>query len=448
MQYIPMKSRCRKILIYLLAASFCLSTALVRPAKPVMASSLDDLEAQQERVQAQLDEVNEQIDDLQGKIDEEEAYQSALNEQISLYQDKIALLDGQISSIQDDIDSKQDEIDQLQQQIDQLDTEIEEKQVEIDETYEQFKKRMVALYEAGETSSLAMLLSSSSFADFVTNVQLMQAVSESDEQLVDSLKTQLDEQQELQEQQQKAKEETEAALEQIQLDEQELMIQREEQETARSELETAYSESESAQQDMEALKAEYEADRDAKIAEDQQVEAEIQQIYAQLAAQQQAAEEAQQAANNDSSSSSDSSDSSSSGSTATVNTGDLSFRWPLPGYSTITSGFGYRWGSNHTGIDISGGGVYGAPIVAAEAGTVVVASTHWSYGNYVIVDHGNGYTTLYAHMSSIGCSVGDYVTKGQTIGYVGSTGDSTGPHLHFEVRINGTAQNPQNYVSP
>ena len=132
----------------------------------------------------------------------------------------------------------------------------------------------------------------------------------------------------------------------------------------------------------------------------------------------------------------------------TVDTGDLSFRWPLPGYSTITSGFGSRWGSNHTGIDISGGGVYGSPIVAAEAGTVVVAATHWSYGNYVIVDHGGGYTTLYAHMSSIGCSVGDYVTKGQTIGYVGSTGESTGPHLHFEVRINGTAQNPQNYVSP
>ena len=447
MQSCWMKSHCKKLLTYLIAASLCLTAAFGNPGA-VMASSLSDLQAKQQQVQDQLDAVNEKIDDLQGQIDEAEEYQSALSEQISLYKDQIALLDEQISSLEADIDSKQDEIDQFQQQIDQLDTEIADKQVEIDDTYEQFKTRMVALYEAGETSSLAMLLSSSSFGDFVTNIQLMQAVSESDQQLVNKLKSQLDEQEKLKAQQQQAKSDTEAALEQIQLDEQELMIQREDQDNARAELETAYSESETAQQDMEALKAEYESDRDAKIAEDQQVEAEIQQIYAQLAAQQAAAQQAQQQASNSSSSSSSDSSGSSAGSTAVVNTGDLSFRWPLPGYSTITSGFGSRWGSNHTGIDISGGGVYGSPIVAAESGTVVVATTHWSYGNYVIVDHGNGYTTLYAHMSSIGCSVGDYVTKGQTIGYVGSTGDSTGPHLHFEVRINGAAQNPQNYVSP
>lgn len=446
MQSCWMKSGRKKLVTYLIAASLCLTAAFGNPGM-VTASSLSELEARQQQVQSQLDAVNEKIDDLQGQIDEQQAYQDALSEQISLYQDQIALLDEQISSLEADIDDKQQQVEQLQKEIDRLDSEIADKQVEIDDTYQLFKQRMVALYEAGETSSLAMLLSSSSFGDFVTNIQLMQAVSESDEQLVDKLKSQLEEQQQLQSEQQQAKDDTEAALEQIQLDEQELLIQRQEQENARGELETAYSQSETAQQDLEALKAEYENDRDAKIAEDQQVEAEIQQIYAQLAAQQQAAEEAQQANNNDGSSSSDGSDSSSS-STVTVDTGDLSFRWPLPGYSTITSGFGSRWGSNHTGIDISGGGVYGSPIVAAEAGTVVVAATHWSYGNYVIVDHGGGYTTLYAHMSSIGCSVGDYVTKGQTIGYVGSTGESTGPHLHFEVRINGTAQNPQNYVSP
>ena len=438
------KPRFGKLLTVLIAASLGLTAAFSYPAAGLTTvsagESISELEARQKQVQSELDAVNDKISGLQGKIDEQAAYQEELTQQISLYKEKIQILDDQIAALEQDIEDKQSEITRLQDEIEQLEQDIADKQVEIDDTYELFKTRMVALYEAGETSSLAMLLSSNSFADFVTNIRLMQAVSKSDEKLVDELKDKLTEQQTLKTSQEEKKSGVETALVQVQEDEQAVMEQRQSQADAQAELEDAYSKSETAEQDMEALKAEYESDRDAKIAEDKQVESEIQAFYAELAKKQAAAEAAAKAAQQSSSSSS---------STQTVvNTGSLSFRWPLPGYSMITSGYGARWGSTHTGIDISGGGVYGASIVAAESGTVVLAGSHWSYGNYVIVDHGGGYTTLYAHMSSLACSTGDYVSKGQTIGYVGSTGNSTGPHLHFEVRVNGATQNPSSYVHP
>ena len=113
----------------------------------------------------------------------------------------------------------------------------------------------------------------------------------------------------------------------------------------------------------------------------------------------------------------------------------------------ISSGYGARWGSTHTGIDITAGGCYGDNIYAAASGTVITASYHWSYGNYVVIDHGGGYSTLYAHASSLLVSAGQQVSQGDVIARIGSTGQSTGPHLHFEVRINGNTQNPLNWVS-
>lgn len=116
--------------------------------------------------------------------------------------------------------------------------------------------------------------------------------------------------------------------------------------------------------------------------------------------------------------------------------------WPVRG--TVTSEYGQRWGRMHTGIDI--GAPNGTPIRAAKGGEVISAGSMGGYGNCVIVDHGGGFTTLYAHMSRIGISDGASVSQGQVIGYVGSTGHSTGNHLHFETRVNGSPQNPRRYL--
>jgi len=122
---------------------------------------------------------------------------------------------------------------------------------------------------------------------------------------------------------------------------------------------------------------------------------------------------------------------------------DSGMVWPASG--PVTSGFGMRWGRLHSGIDIGAG--YGAPIRAAMSGTVILAGYNGGYGNCVVIDHGGGLSTLYGHMSSVEASEGGRVDAGDLIGEVGSTGNSTGPHLHFETRVGGEAENPMRYLS-
>lgn len=124
------------------------------------------------------------------------------------------------------------------------------------------------------------------------------------------------------------------------------------------------------------------------------------------------------------------------------------FCWPVPYTHSISSYYEWRWGRMHNGIDIASGGISGQPIVASDGGTVIQAGDKGDgYGNYVIIDHGNGYKTLYGHCSSLAVSYGQYVSQGETIGYVGSTGNSTGPHLHFEIIYNSNKLNPLQFVS-
>lgn len=130
------------------------------------------------------------------------------------------------------------------------------------------------------------------------------------------------------------------------------------------------------------------------------------------------------------------------GSTPTAPPPPGGFIWPVS--APITSPFGWRWGRMHEGLDLGAG--EGTPIAAAAAGTVIVAGWVGGYGNLVVIDHGGGIATAYGHQSSIAVSVGRQVTQGQTIGYVGNTGHSFGPHLHFEVRVNGQAVDPLGYL--
>ncbi|MEO7836848.1 MAG: peptidoglycan DD-metalloendopeptidase family protein, partial [Acidimicrobiales bacterium] len=116
--------------------------------------------------------------------------------------------------------------------------------------------------------------------------------------------------------------------------------------------------------------------------------------------------------------------------------------WPLRG--RLTSAFGSRWGRLHAGIDIAASS--GTPIRAAKGGAVILASSYGAYGNAVIIDHGGGLATLYAHQSRLATRDGATVSQGEVIGFVGSTGHSTGPHLHFETRVNGSPQNPRRYL--
>ncbi|MDD6034350.1 MAG: peptidoglycan DD-metalloendopeptidase family protein [Oscillospiraceae bacterium] len=415
-----MKAKMKKFLSVAAAVMIGLTAGLTAPVRmetTVSAASLSEIQAKKKEVQKNLDEANANLKEIEGKMNEEAAYQQQLSYQISLNQQKINLLNEQITALTDSIAEKEELIEEKKQEIIDKEAEIEQKQGEIDQTYELFKVRMRSLYMAGETSSLEMLFSSESFADFLTNVELMKAVSQSDNQLVDNLRAQKSEQEEQKAELVEIKAQEEEALAGIEQDKEDIILQRENIKATQSELEAAYAKSKTAQQDYEALQEQYKSNKSAVLAEEKAVEAELQAWYAAQAAQ-------------------------SSG------TANSQFCWPLPGYTYVSSGYGSRWGGFHTGMDITGGGVYGANIVAAESGTVILAASHYSYGNYVIIDHGGGYTTLYAHASSILVSVGQQVSRGQAIAKVGSTGNSTGPHLHFEVRINGAHKNPAGYVHP
>lgn len=125
--------------------------------------------------------------------------------------------------------------------------------------------------------------------------------------------------------------------------------------------------------------------------------------------------------------------------------GSGSFTWPVPGVKSISSPYGYRWGRLHRGVDISTAGIYGRTVVAADSGVVTVKNSATGYGLHIIISHGNGYSTCYAHLSASNVKTGDVVAKGQAIAKVGNSGSSTGPHLHFEIRKNNVAHNPMNY---
>jgi murein DD-endopeptidase MepM/ murein hydrolase activator NlpD len=116
--------------------------------------------------------------------------------------------------------------------------------------------------------------------------------------------------------------------------------------------------------------------------------------------------------------------------------------WPTQG--TVTSGFGYRWGALHAGIDIANN--QGTPVRAAKAGTVILAGWNGGYGNCIVIDHGGGFSTLYGHNVRLRVSEGQRVSQGDLIADMGSTGNSTGPHSHFETRVNGNPQDPMRYL--
>lgn len=339
-----------------------------------------------------------------------------------------------------------------------------------------FSERVSAMFEYQNKSTLEVLLESDNIAGFFTNMEIITLIADADAQAIDQMQIALDDAELQKEIKLQEAEDMQAIADQKQaeLDELEALIG-----TTEDTLASVSSQLSSWEQQEDELEA-YAASLNDTVLQ-------LQSEYnAQVAAQQAAQQTAQTAApsgdqssgtgtesNPGSGTGSEGSDSGSSTNTGTnTNSGSssssgapsypaspsvsISFQWPASGY--ISSPFGYRlhpvyntW-KFHSGIDIACG--YGSAICAAASGTVIYVSepvegcnTGGSgYGNYCIIDHGDGVTTLYAHARDIYVSVGDYVSAGQQIGEVGSTGTSTGAHLHFEVRVNGTQYNPEDYL--
>ena len=385
----------------------------------------EDVEQQKEEAQQAQEEANANAEKYQKKVDKLTA---AVNE-----------LDKQATDISTQIVEKKQQAEDLQNEIDETQTKLAEAQVSEDNQYEAMKKRIQYLYEEGDVVYIDALMSSASFEDSLNKSEYVDQLSTYDQKQLNKLvKTKND----IAEYQQTLKddladvEKVKADLETKQADLDDVISQK------NAEI-NKYSDDVEMQKALAAEYAKQESELDDKLAElARQEQQRLEEERKQREAEQQ--QQDNNGGSDNSGSDSDNSGSNNGGST----TGSGQFIWPVSG--PITDYFGPRESptagasSNHMGIDI--GCSYGVPIAAADAGVVTVAEWGESGGNYVMIDHGNGFVTMYLHNSSLAVSVGDVVSQGQTIAYAGSTGYSTGTHCHFSVFLNGSYVNPLDYL--
>nr|WP_302665223.1 M23 family metallopeptidase [uncultured Agathobaculum sp.] len=376
------------ILVIALLASMLLSSL-------TFAGAAEDVDELQDKLSSLEDEkaaVKEKIAELTKQANDVEATRAALQSEIDLTKEEISTVEAYI--------------DRLQEQIDVKTTELAAAEEALEQKEEEFALTVRTTYEQGDSSYLEVLLNSSSFADLLSRMEIITAIMEDNKKIVA---------------------EYTAAKEDIEQKKQELQDTQDSQKEYQENLnykvdELAASEAEQAAlaESLQAYKAESEAEYDRISNEMQDVSNQIAALSAQSAA---------------------------SGGVPYSGT----FVWPTPSCTTTSSVYGYRvhpiYGTVkfHAGEDIPAS--YGAEILAAASGTVTTAGWVSGYGNYTVIDHGGGTMTAYGHQSSILVSVGQYVEQGQVIGYVGSTGNSTGPHLHFEVYQNGSTVDPKSFFS-
>lgn len=408
---------------------FALWLAALAPLA-VSAQSLEEIQAQQEKLQAENQQLQTQLDSLREDQAQKQAYLETLQEQISLVQEQIL--------------TTRENIQDLNESIGQLTLKLEASQAEVQDTIDLFKQRLVALYTAGNVSTLEILLDSKSLSDFTTRMELIDTMALRDQEIIGKLEDYI------------AK--TQADREQLEAQKQEVASLQVTLEGKEKELAALYEENQAALGDIQGQV--YATENQLQVNEEELAESErlVQEaIAAQKRAEEEAKKQAQAAAppaTVETPSGGENGSGNGDGGSGAVSPptpsggGSSGFDpiWPLPGVTYISDHFGGARG--HKGMDIAG--PWGTPIVAAADGQVIEAnatdSWGYSWGYYVLIYHNGTYSTRYAHMSSVAVSTGQYVTAGTIIGYEGNTGNSFGAHLHFEVYENGTRVNPARFL--
>ena len=319
--------------------------------------------------------------------------------------DQKNLLEKQIGLIEDEIDNIRDQIQKYDELILQKEAQLAENEVERERQYELFCQRIRTMEEEGEVSYWSILFDSGSFSDLLDNFMMVEEIIEYDNSIMERLL---------------------ALQQQIETEKAELEQAKADQETAKKAQEAARAELAAQESEVDKLISEISTQEDKLEAAEAALKKAADAVDAEIRAKER--EMAAQITNVPS---------------------ESGFLWPLPGYNTLSSLYGSRKhpvtgkANNHTGIDIPA--PRGVKILAAKSGVVTTSKYNNSYGNYVVVSHSDGTSTLYAHMSKRSVKEGQTVKQGATLGLVGTTGSSTGNHLHCEVRVNGTRTDPVNY---
>lgn len=370
---------------------------------------IDALEQQKSELQSQQASIQTNIDDLIAQQADVIDQKAAMDEKNELARQEIELINEQIDVYTGLIEDKAEE--------------LEKAEAAEQEQYELYRKRVRAMEEEGSYTYLDILFQCRSLSDVLSAIDMIGEIMDSDKRLFEEYKA-------ARETTEQVKAEYEATLAQLSEKQETLEAEKAELE---EQIAAAVEVINQLQDDIDAAKAEYAKAAAAEAA----AQASINAIIAQMQAEEEAAR--QEAAQNNQQY------------TGTGSTATGTYIWPCPSSTYVTSAFGMRdhplFGDErpHSGIDIAGSA--GSEVLAADSGTVAVATYSSSYGNYVTIYHSNGDYTLYAHMSSLAVSAGQSVTQGDVIGYVGSTGWATGPHLHFEIRVNGSTVDPLSYFS-
>ncbi len=388
-------------------------------AYAVTQDEIDTLQSQKKELSEKVSSCKERLTALQSQQANVLEQRAAILEENKLTQEQIDLVQEQID-IYEDMISEQSEL-------------VEEAKTREDRQLQKYRTRVRAMEENGEMNILALILQTSSLSELMSAVDDMGEIMQSDKLLEEQYVAAREETEEIKAEYEAVKAEYEGKQDELRSEQEELKTQMEE---ANKVLEDLSEEIEKAIEEYKAAEAE-------ESAAAAQVSALIAEWDKQKAAQ--AAASATQVVNEDGTVTTviDSS---------TTVTGTGSFIWPVPCSMRVTSRYGNRSDpftgetKYHSGIDIDGFGNDGQPVIAADSGTVITASSNSGYGNYVIIDHGST-KTLYAHMSGLAVSSGQTVTQGQTVGYLGSTGRSTGTHLHFEVYVGEGRVDPASYFS-
>ncbi len=399
-------SHSKKFISLLLSVAVAMTMTLSTVMTPLAAASVSDLRQKLQEQQAALEKVNQQLKEAQSDKADAQAIKTQLEQQKSLLLSQIGTLTEQIGGLDNEIVNKQDEINQKQQEVDQ-------KQAEYDQRWADFKDRMRAMQRLNDGGSIALLSSATNLYQLLTFATTLEQIVSKDEEICQQL------------------------------------------EDEHTQLEQQRAELEQAKADLEAKKADYEAQKAALNSKTSELAENISQTDESISkaeAEEQALKEAQIEANKKVDEAAKELDAALNAANQAYGNASiqcsLDFGRPLATYKYISCYFG---GNGHRGTDYAAPG--GTEIYAVSGGVVTAAAYHYSWGYYVQVyhgkdDNGNSYSTLYAHMNSAPIvSVGDSVSKGQTLGYVGSTGNSTGNHLHLEMKVNNVLVNVMNYLS-
>ncbi len=395
-----------------------LLVCFVALAVPALAQNLDDrldtIEEKRQKAQRQAEKYDAIADKLAGKV-------AAIDDAAGRIQNEVNGLTADMDKLNDNIARVERDLTATQQRLNAVSHELQRILAKLDRRTDVFTNRAVAAYMAGPTSHLEGLLSATTFNEVVDRTSYYESALDADSKLVSNIEV--------------LRDKTEIVRDQVEAEEEKFAAQKLELESDKAELAQVLQERESALEAQQAVLAEKEsllADAETKESRYRQVVAQLnaddERIQALLAARAAAA--------------------STGGSVGSLPSGGGQLLWPTNG--PMTSPYGYRthpiFGDSrmHTGIDI--GAPYGAPVIASDAGVVAYVGAMSGYGNVIVIDHGGGLATTYNHLSAYGVSSGQSVGRGVPIGNVGCTGYCTGPHLHFEVRVNGSPVDPMPYL--